>query len=58
MNDWVKEETAANTINDNRLNQRMAKLLSRLSKNPEASIPSAANGWAETQGAYRFLDNN
>ena len=58
MYHWVKEETAGNTINDRRLNQRMEKLLSSLSKKPDSSIPSAASGWAETQAAYRFLDNN
>lgn len=45
-------------LGDQRLNQRSRKLLDTLSADPAASINGSCQGWAETQAAYRFLDND
>ena len=41
-----------------RRNQRSKALLETLAVNPEASINAACHGWADTQAAYRFFDND
>ena len=43
---------------DQRLNSRYRVVLDRLSSKPTSSIPAACDGWAETQAAYRFFDND
>jgi hypothetical protein len=45
-------------MKDTRLQQRLGKMLSQLSDQPKESIPAACQGWADTQAAYRFLDND
>ncbi len=45
-------------LGDKRLNSRGKRLLDKLFADPAASINSACQGWAETQAAYRFFDNN
>jgi hypothetical protein len=57
-NSWVVAETAAADLGDQRRNQRLAKVLDRLASRPTVSIPAACRGWAETQAAYRFFDND
>ena len=44
-------------LGDERRNKRAKALLTRLAENPTASIPHACRGWAETMGAYRFVEN-
>lgn len=56
-NAWVGEEVASAGFGDKRLDKRMAKVLDRLASRPTVSIPAACRGWAETQAAYRFFDN-
>lgn len=51
------EEFAAANLGDGRLNKRLIKLVDRFADKPTASIPGACTGWAETQGAYRFLSH-
>ena len=58
MDSWTEKETAGSRIRDKRLQSRLKKLLERLSKDPEESIPAAMEGWSETLAAYRFLDND
>ena len=53
--DWAAQELSGIDLGDARLNKRSVRLLDRLADKPTASIPSACNGWAETQAAYRFL---
>lgn len=45
-------------LGDQRLNERGRKLLETLFADPAASINAACQGWAETQAAYRFFDND
>jgi len=52
---WAEEEFKTVDLGDKRLNKRLFLLAERLSESPSGSIPGACSGWAETQGAYRFL---
>jgi len=45
------------SFGDERLDERCQKLLETFAANPQASINAACHGWAETQAAYRFFDN-
>jgi len=54
---WVMEEMMDGDLGDKRLNDRMAVLLDQLAGHPNASIPAACGGNAETTAAYRFFDN-
>ena len=54
---WVEEELATVDFGDRRLNRRGHRLVHRLAEQPMFSIPTACNGWAEIQGAYRFFDH-
>lgn len=54
---WVEKEMKDVNLADKRLNSRMAQILDQLGGHPNASIPAACNGWAETMAAYRFFDN-
>lgn len=58
MNDWVSGETSGARMKDQRLKARLAQVLSRLSKDPERSIPVACKQWRDVLGAYRFFDND
>jgi hypothetical protein len=44
-------------LGDERLDARVAVLLTSLGSRPNLSIPAACGGRAETQAAYRFFDN-
>jgi len=57
MPSWIEDELRTVDLPDTRLNDRFRVLLDRLSDKPTLSIPAACNGWAETQAAYRFFDN-
>ena len=52
---WAEEEFKTADLGDKRLNKRLILLTERLAESPMASIPDACSGWAEVQGAYRFL---
>jgi hypothetical protein len=58
MQPWIEQELCTVHLADKRLNARYRVLLDRLSSKPTLSIPAACNGWAETQAAYRFFDND
>ena len=55
---WVLEEMKTADLNDKRLNERLATVLSSLSERPTASIPAACGGYDEMVAAYRFFDND
>lgn len=57
MQTWIAEELGTSDLGDERLNRRFEVLLDRLSARPNLSIPTACEGWTETQAAYRFFDN-
>ena len=52
---WAEEEFKTVNLGDKRLKNRLILLSARLAASPTASIPGACSGWAEVQGAYRFL---
>ena len=54
--DWAMEAFAGAKVGDARLTKRLIKLAERLGNAPSASIPGACNGKAETQAAYRLID--
>ena len=54
---WVVEEMKTAKLNDLRLDQRLAEVLSQLAARPTASIPAACGGRAEMVAAYRFCGN-
>ena len=54
---WAQEEMATAQLEDQRLNERLSKLLSDLGDRPTASIPAACGGHTEMTAAYRFFDN-
>ena len=54
---WAQDEFKTLELGDQRLNARAVLLAVRLTSKPTESIPNACLGWAETQGAYRFLSN-
>ena len=54
---WTAQEMLTANLGDERLNRRVAKILSRLADRPEGSVPAAFQSWAETLAAYRFFDN-
>lgn len=55
---WATEEFRDIDLGDKRLDRRAVLLAERLSEKPEASIPEACGGWAETLAAYRFLEQD
>lgn len=54
---WARAEMEKADLNDQRLNVRLAQILSDLGERPTASIPAACGGYNETTAAYRFFDN-
>jgi hypothetical protein len=58
VSDWARDETASIDLDDERLNERTAILLSSLGNRPNLSIPSACGGRAEMVAAYRYFDND
>ena len=57
MAEWIATEMAGLDLGDRRLNARQCLLLERFSAHPQGSIPESLQGWAETQAAYRFFNN-
>ena len=55
---WVVDEVKTAKLNDKRLNERLAAVLSQLAARPTASIPAACGGRAEMVAAYRFCEND
>jgi hypothetical protein len=57
MNQWIDEEFGAVELGDERLNQRLRRLLTRKWEHPQRSFHAACQGRAEIQAAWRFFDN-
>ena len=54
---WVETETAGMDFGDERLEERLRKMLGDFGARPGASIPQASGDWAATKAAYRCLDH-
>ena len=55
---WWERELAGCVFVDERLGQRLRKLIERLAGAIGASLPLACQDWANTKAAYRFLSND
>jgi len=53
----LTDEVRGAEIGDQRLNQRLSKVINELGANPNLSISAATDARAEMEGAYRFFDN-
>ncbi|MCB1778489.1 MAG: transposase [Candidatus Competibacteraceae bacterium] len=52
---WAAAELGGADLGDARLNRRLVRVAERLGAQPNASIPVACNGWAETQGRLSLV---
>src|SRR5712691_8455688 len=57
MATWVNEIVGAIALGDERLNQRLVRLVETFVETPSASIPEACGSWAATEASYRFFAN-
>lgn len=55
---WSLVEFGQTDLGDPRRTERLLQLASALASNPTCSLPAACKSWADTKGAYRFLDND
>ena len=55
--EWVEQEFCGVDLGDKRLDQRLVKTATMLTRNPGAPINEACRTWAAAQGAYRLFDN-
>jgi hypothetical protein len=57
INPWWEGELAGCAFVDERLGQRLRKLIERMAGAIGASLPLACQDWANTKAAYRFFSN-
>ena len=57
MAESLVSEVSGAEFGDLRLTNRLLKIVDRLGKRPNTSIPAATDGRAEMEAAYRFFDN-
>ena len=55
--DWIEREFKQVDLGDRRLHQRLQKIVTDLSQNPQATLPRAAGTGARTKGTDRFFDH-
>ena len=58
MNTFFSQELRFADLGDQRLNQRLERLVTALADKPAASVPQALGDWSQTKAAYRFWDND
>ena len=58
INPWWEGELAGCVFVDQRLGQRLRKLIARMAGAIGASLPLACQDWANTKAAYRFFSND
>ncbi len=54
----LEDEVRGAELGDERLNNRLGKIIEELGAKPHMSVPAATHGRAEMEGAYRFFDND
>lgn len=57
MQEWIEQKTRAYKTSDQRLHNRLQKIIDALASHPESSIPDSCETWAATHAAYRFLSS-
>ncbi|MBE8432627.1 hypothetical protein IQB77_23440, partial [Leptospira interrogans serovar Pomona] len=55
--DWVEEEYVSLSLGDKRLDKRLKKIVSMMTKRGGMSLPDIFCNWSGTNGAYRFFSN-
>ncbi|KXZ24799.1 MULTISPECIES: IS4/Tn5 family transposase DNA-binding protein, partial [Leptospira] len=55
--DWVEEEYLSLNLGDKRLDKRLKKIVSMMTKRGGMSLPDIFGNWSGTKGAYRFFSN-
>ncbi|EMN35949.1 transposase, IS4-like family protein [Leptospira interrogans serovar Medanensis str. L0448] len=55
--DWVEEEYVSLNLGDKRLDKRLKKIVSMMTKRGGMSLPDIFGNWSGTKGAYRFFSN-
>ena len=58
MTNWVEQEFATADLGDERLNQRLAKVVGALASQPGKTITAACRSWNETKATYRLLEQD
>jgi hypothetical protein len=54
---WAVKTFGAAELGDPRRTDRLVKVAAALGENPSVSLPRSMRNWADTQGTYRFLNN-
>jgi len=57
VENWAVETFGAAELGDPRRTNRLVKVAAALGENPSVSLPRSMRNWADTQGTYRFLNN-
>jgi hypothetical protein len=57
MDNWIQSELGSVDLGDKRRRRRLLKVAQGMWNRPNASVPGAAGGWAETIGAYRLWES-
>jgi hypothetical protein len=57
MQEWIEQEFSTCDLGDQRLENRLKKILSRISQDPSKSMSSALRGFAEVVACRRFFNN-
>jgi hypothetical protein len=57
MQEWIEQEFSTCDLGDRRLNDRLKRIILRISQDPSKSMSGAFRGFAEVVGCRRFLDN-
>ena len=54
MQSWAEEELKDTRLPDQRLNQRLIKIVRQAVEQPSATIPQASKSWTDTKATYDF----
>lgn len=57
VSSWIQDEFSSVAFSDDRLNNRLRKIIKSFMDAPSLSINQACSEWAAIKGAYRFFDN-
>lgn len=57
MSSWIEQEFALINLGDQRLDERLCRLVERMWQSPQSSISAACGTWSETMAAYRLFEN-
>jgi hypothetical protein len=58
MDNWIERELGSVDLGDERRHRRLLKVAQGMWRRPQASVPGAADGWAEAKAAYRLWESS